>query len=281
MAQNCSICQHINKLDMEKAYMNGESINKISQKYDVAYHSLYSHLNNHLSRQLVQAYDLKSKDESFDLMGRMDSLLQKAENIFDRNYKNGKDAMALKALGEQRNLIELLSKISFALHQAKANELEVKRIEAEGVQNEKGQKELQEGMEVLTNAELEMLGKLNCKMLQKDKKTIIIPDNIDNAPPRDNRNNSDNAPPRDNHNHSPNKKPTKFKRRERTKPSNEQPSNSDTEFNTSDKNAHFEGDKVKPLSNEEIPNDDPAVDRKTRATVNAWERTIKQANKKK
>lgn len=57
-------------------------------------------------------------------MERVDKLLGRVEKIFRRNYRKGKDMVALKALSEERNTIELLAKVSFALHQNQLAEVE-------------------------------------------------------------------------------------------------------------------------------------------------------------
>ena len=44
--------------------------------------------------------------------------------IFHRNFDEKKDVLALKALAEQRSILELLAKISHTLHQNKITELE-------------------------------------------------------------------------------------------------------------------------------------------------------------
>lgn len=126
MAQVCKACElgsnTVQKL--EKDYVDGMSVSSISRKYKVAYFSIRYHIENHLPDKLVKGADKKFAANGFDLMERVDKLLGRVEKIFRRNYRKGKDMVALKALSEERNTIELLAKVSFALHQNQLAEVE-------------------------------------------------------------------------------------------------------------------------------------------------------------
>ena len=124
MSMVCKICSDPNRLEIDRAIVQNGNLSKIAKKYNVPYGSLYSHAQEHLSRQLVQALERKGIAESMNLMNRIDHILISAEKIFERNYAVGKDRTALKALGEQRSTIELLAKISAYLHEARAMELQ-------------------------------------------------------------------------------------------------------------------------------------------------------------
>jgi hypothetical protein len=124
MTMICKICSHTKRLKIDRDIVQGGNLTKIAKKYGVPYHSLYSHSKEHLSRQLVQAWEKKDLAESMNLMHRIDQIIIRADDIFQRNYDKEKDALALKALGEQRATIDLLGKISAYLHEIRAMELQ-------------------------------------------------------------------------------------------------------------------------------------------------------------
>lgn len=170
MPDKCDVCRHSNRLDMERAYLQGEAFLKISKTYDVAYHAVRNHMQNHLSRQIQQAYERKSLDESFDILSRIDNILAKTEDIFDRNYKKKRDGMALKAIGEQRNILELLSKISYAMHQSK-------KEEQQGLQQQNLQQQeqaLSKAQNKLNGAELNLFFQLQDKLLNGTGDRVVV-----------------------------------------------------------------------------------------------------------
>ncbi len=176
MPDRCDLCKHKDRLEMERAYLQGEAYLKISKTYNVPYHAVRNHMQNHLTRQIVQAYERKRLDESFDILNRIDNILSKTETIFERNYDQKRDGMALKAIGEQRNILELLSKISYALHQEKQLEQDA---DAQDDLEEKEQ-EVNKALDKLNTNEVQMLFHLQMKMQGETTKTIIHPDwNID------------------------------------------------------------------------------------------------------
>ena len=139
MAMACTICNHDKRIEIDRMIVQGISLAKIAKKYDVPYQSLYNHSQNHLTRQLVTAMAKKELTESMDLLARIEDILSKAKNIFDRNYEKGKDSLALKALSEQRSTIELLAKIAAFLHESRAMELQANNRDEEKEQEYKKQ----------------------------------------------------------------------------------------------------------------------------------------------
>ncbi len=177
MTMKCTICSHSKRLQIDREIIEGGNLSKIARKYKVSYNAIYYHSNNHLTRQLIQAYATKETNENFDLLGRIDKIVTRTEKIFHRNFDEGKDGVALKALDSQRNTFELLAKISYTLHQVKLAEIECMTIDKQ--ENTKHQ-EFANKMDVLNMPEMEMLNKLVKKVENSDAKTIIIPEPSDN-----------------------------------------------------------------------------------------------------
>lgn len=132
MGLSCSVCNHSKRLEIDREIAQGKSYSGIARSYGLHNEAVRRHAENHLSRQLRQAYELKEREHGMDLLNRIDEILNKAESIFQRNYDKGKDKIALQALSEQRNTIELLAKVSYYLHEAKRLEAEAQQAELYG-----------------------------------------------------------------------------------------------------------------------------------------------------
>ncbi len=164
MAMACHICNHPKRLQIDRQLVEGKSFQMISNAYAVDWQAVRRHKENHLSRQLVQAFSRKELGESLDLMNRIDQMLCRAEKIFQRNYDQKRDGLALKALGEQRSTIELLAKIAAYLHESRAMELQTAKTDYE-TQREAEEKEfINLVLDALNPAEADMWEKLCLKI---------------------------------------------------------------------------------------------------------------------
>lgn len=175
MSNKSLILCHPDRLAMERAYLQGQSIAKIARDYGVSDDSLRNHLQNHMSRQLVKAYEKKELDGSMNLLAEIDDIIAHTKEIFKRNFDKGADVTALKALDSQRSTLELLCKISAYLHQTKLLEL----AENENSFQKEQVADFSDRLKVLTTPELEMLISLQKKIDSQDKRIIIIPERQD------------------------------------------------------------------------------------------------------
>jgi len=171
MGNKCSICQHINKLDMEKQYLQGIPMSSISKKYGVQYNALLNHCHEHISRRLATNFNKQQLQQSFDLIGEIDSIISNVKDIFKRNYEKGKDETALRAISEHRNTLELLAKISAYLHESDKGGREQQEFE----QEQSRQKEYRLSLAVFSRAELKMYCQLVEKRMNQTTE-LIIPD---------------------------------------------------------------------------------------------------------
>jgi hypothetical protein len=174
MPQACQVCNNPNRLQIDREIIDGKSKSGIASRYGVPGHSVSYHAENHLSRQLVQAWERKDLAENTDLLARIDKIIDRAEKIFKRNYDKESisgDTLALKALGEQRSTIELLAKISAYLHQARVLELQNSQ---EHLAQEQ-QARTKEAMERLSFDELEVMLFLQRKM-DGETEGLEVPD---------------------------------------------------------------------------------------------------------
>jgi transcriptional regulator with XRE-family HTH domain len=156
MSPACTICNHPRRLEIDRELAQGKSHQGLARRYGVDAQAVTRHAQNHLARQLVQAYERKELAESMNLLGRIEGILTKATNIFDRNYAKGKDGLALKALGEQRCTIELLAKIAAYLHESRAMELQASRGDYESRRREEEKEYVNMALDRLNEAEADL-----------------------------------------------------------------------------------------------------------------------------
>lgn len=161
MPAKCFVCQldrsTIKKLEFE--FVNGLPVTAISKKYKVSYFSIRQHCENHLPIKVAQGAKEQLNQEGFNLMTKIDELYEWMSIIFRRNFDKKRDNMALKALGEQRHTLELLAKISYAMHQNKVLEME---------QEKQKFLDTERPMERLTEKEKELYFQINRKLLGED-----------------------------------------------------------------------------------------------------------------
>lgn len=181
MGQGCKVCNLDEKTrkKMEEDYVNGVSVTKIAQKSGIGYDSVYRHMREDVPESLIKAMDEKKLDYGSNLLNKIDDVLDKATTIFKRNYEKERDGMALKALQEKRNTLELLSKISWALHQSKVQEREARQAESFGQDDEK----IAEMQARLNKTEKDVYFRLLMKMTGQADEDVFQSDDEDEPEP--------------------------------------------------------------------------------------------------
>ena len=172
MTQKCQVCDHPNVKEIERQIVSGKNLSKLSKDYKVSYNSMYNHSQHHVTRQMATAQAQKQMSESMHLLERIDDLIGRTENIFQRNYDKKKDGMALKAIAEQRQTFELLCKISAYMHEHKRMELEEKQLQYGDKEEQEQEKNVQalfdEAEQKLNKLEQELFFSLLSKVLDEE-----------------------------------------------------------------------------------------------------------------
>jgi len=113
------------RLEIDRELAQGKSKTEIAQKFDVPYHSVDYHARHHLSRQLLQSYERKGRLVSDELVSQFEDLFVKAREMHERSLARDSvsgDALALRALGEQRAILDTMCRILALLVETKAME---------------------------------------------------------------------------------------------------------------------------------------------------------------
>lgn len=175
MPRVCTICNHPNKLSIDRMLCQGKSKTLIAKEFNVPVHSLDYHSQHHISRQMAQHM---AKREGIDAVGLMDELMEivaDTKNIFKRNYlkdSTSGDMTALKALDSRRATFDTILKACQLYHEAQlanlANDTEAFEQEA--------QAEYKAKLKLLSNDELKVLYYLQAKMNNEEVPAHMIPD---------------------------------------------------------------------------------------------------------
>jgi transcriptional regulator with XRE-family HTH domain len=164
MGMSCTICNHNKRIEIDREIVQGKSHAKIAREFGVDSQAVRSHAENHLSRQLAKAWEKKELTESFGMLQRIETILTRTEKIFKRNYDKERDALALKALSESRSTLELLAKISYALHEVRLAELASSHGDYDSRKQQEQAEFAQRAVDRLTDSEAMLLARLIAKV---------------------------------------------------------------------------------------------------------------------
>jgi len=172
MPQICLICSNPDRYQIDREIIENGNLSEISKKFNVSYNSLYSHAQNHVSKKLAKVFEKQDSIRSTNLMSKIDDMISKAEDIFQRNYDSQKDLTALKALDSLKNSFQLLLNISSQLHAQRTLELQILR-ERSGETNQAKNEEFAQAIKNLSFEELEVLNRLINKANHNNTDIIV------------------------------------------------------------------------------------------------------------
>lgn len=113
MSRTCTVCEHTERMAIERALVSGESIRRIAARHDLAPTSLRRHRDSHLRKALARALE---KSESFEVDA--DKLIGWAHNLQARTlmFIERADTLddlgaAARLIGEARRNLELMARM--------------------------------------------------------------------------------------------------------------------------------------------------------------------------
>ena len=180
MTMICKICNHNDRLEIDRDLVKGKSLSTIARKYSVSTDSLRNHKNKHLSRQLVQAWDTKLNAEGSSLLEDITELIDKTKGILDIAEAKEQLGTSLQAIREIRESYKLLSQIAFSLAQAKQDELIIAQMERKELDEAEAKQRLDSMREKLTDREFDLYLFLTMKINgdPKFQKELDIENNL-------------------------------------------------------------------------------------------------------
>ena len=116
MPRVCTICNHAERPEIDRALLDGEPYRHIAARFDTSTGALQRH-REHLPTQLVKAQAAEEVAHADNLLEQVKSLQTRALSILDRADAAGDLRTALSAIREARSNLELLAKLLGELQQ--------------------------------------------------------------------------------------------------------------------------------------------------------------------
>jgi hypothetical protein len=161
MSNICKICNHPDRLLIDREIVKGISHSSIARRFNVSGDSVRYHAMNHLSRQLIKSNEMQQAIVSGGLVSEMEDLLTRSKNILNKAEAKGQLNTALSAISQTRGTLELMAKIAATLHQIRAQELE----RSQGASDEDYEPLPPDAIDRLNNGELMMFIAISEKLM--------------------------------------------------------------------------------------------------------------------
>jgi len=155
MPRNCTICEHPEREEIDRALVGDASNRSIASLYDVSEAAVRRHKSKHLPGKLALAHEAVEVAQADDLLADVRSLQARTLSILEAAEATRQLPTALRAIKEARSNVELLAKL---VGELQSNELAQQNVQINVVyEDERRQKviaELEE-FEQSRRAELE------------------------------------------------------------------------------------------------------------------------------
>jgi hypothetical protein len=112
MPRKCTICNHPNRHDIDLALVEGGAYRVIAKQFGVSSSSTLRHKNKHLPDSMVRAHKARQAANADNLLANVCKLQRRAGRILRSAEQSGDHRIALSAIREIRNTIELLAKLA-------------------------------------------------------------------------------------------------------------------------------------------------------------------------
>jgi len=110
--QTCGVCKSPSRLNIEEALLSNIPLRTISKRFLFSTAALHRHRRNHLSSKLVKAVQAAEVLEATTLLGRVEALILRCEDIAKLAEQEKHWVGASAALREVGRSLELLGKIT-------------------------------------------------------------------------------------------------------------------------------------------------------------------------
>lgn len=117
MARKCTVCMSSSRTIIDEELLRGRSYRSIAKQYDLSESAIYRHRSSHISKRIAQAYNDAELLEAESLLGQVRALHARTTTILAEAEENGDLKVALQAIREARNNLELLAKFMGELNE--------------------------------------------------------------------------------------------------------------------------------------------------------------------
>lgn len=116
MPRKCTICEHPQVEEINKALLDGNALRNIAKQYSVSATSLYRH-KQHIPTTLAKAQEAQEVAKADTLLDQVIELRDKALDILTKAEQAGDLKTALQGIKEARGCLELLAKLQGELQE--------------------------------------------------------------------------------------------------------------------------------------------------------------------
>ncbi len=110
MSPRCSVCDHRQRGDIDRALVEGGSVRDVARRFGVGRNAVHRHRKGgHIAEALAKASEAADVARGDDLLARVRGLEDRALRILDRAERAGELRVALRAIAEVRSTIKLLA----------------------------------------------------------------------------------------------------------------------------------------------------------------------------
>ena len=117
MPRKCTICEHPQVDEINKALLKGVSLRNIAKQYFVSAASLHRHKEGHLPAKLVKAREAQEVTKADSLLDQVIELRDKALSILAKAERAGELRTALQGVREAKGCLELLARLQGELQE--------------------------------------------------------------------------------------------------------------------------------------------------------------------
>jgi len=111
MPRVCTVCNHPNKVEIDRMLVEGEPYRSIAKQFSLSDAAVYRH-KSHLNGTLLKAKEVKEIAQADNLMEQITNLQSRALNILSKTEEAEDWRAATGAIREARGCLELLCRLA-------------------------------------------------------------------------------------------------------------------------------------------------------------------------
>ena len=169
MSRTCTICNHSQRLEIDRMLVQGKPISSIARKFSCSPDALHRHRQGHISDSLARAMEHKMSAANMVILDDINELVAKTKDILTKAESQDRLSISLAAIREIRSTYALLADISFKLAQAKNDELLIQQSLNKEIDADDQRSQLKKITSRLTESELNLY-LLLCQKINGDSR---------------------------------------------------------------------------------------------------------------
>ena len=112
MPRRCTVCDHPERHGIDEALVTGAPYRSVAKRFRLSESAVYRHKSEHLPAHLLKARQVEEVAQADDLLEQVRHLQAHTLDILERAEKAGDLRIALAAISQARDNLELLGKLT-------------------------------------------------------------------------------------------------------------------------------------------------------------------------